>query len=414
MTNMKNLKLNSSRIFLFGFLLIATGWFVACESEDKGKYEIAGGTPTVHYVRLPDPATADSLLSGAYMEESICLIGDNLNSIKELYFNDQKAILNINLITKNTLFVTVPRTIPTVVDDKIYMITGSNDTVAYDFKVLVPAPVLNKMKCEYVPDGGIAVIEGDYFIDDPNTPLEVMMQGNIPAEVVDIQKTKLTFSIPNGSQKGFVTVKTLYGTTRSKFIFRDERGMVTNYDADYPLINSWGRTGHIEEDPAYSISGQYLRIFGSFTDPDEWTAGTESDALSHFWAEDNGRIAYDGANTKTDIFRFEVNVTKAWSALPLNFIFAATGSTNGVLYADAEPRGLWSPWLATGSYQTDGWVTISIPVSEFKYDGKGVSVDKLPASFDNLNIFLASRGFTAGVSCDPEILIDNIRVVPVE
>ncbi|MDR0798957.1 MAG: glycan-binding surface protein [Dysgonamonadaceae bacterium] len=413
---MKKDKLSNSIVkVLLSLFCVTSLFYTSCSSDNEpGKYDLTSGKPTVYYVRLSDPAKSDSLLAGAYMAETICLVGDNLTSIKELYFNDQKAILNINLITKNTLFVTVPNAIPGNVVDKIFMITGSKDTVPYDFKVIVPAPILNKMVCEYVPDGGAAVIEGDYFIDDPNTPLEVIMPGNIPAKVLNVQKTKITFEVPANSTKGFINVKSLYGTTRSKFIFRDDRGMITDYDADYPIVNSWGRAGHIEDDPAYSISGSYLRLSGSFTDPDEWTAGSESDALSHFWAEDNGRVAYNGADAKTAIFKFEANVTKNWSAVPLYFIFAAQGTTNGPLYADGEPHGIWAPWTSTGSYESDGWITIAIPVSEFKYDGKGVSVDRLPASFDNLNIFLASRGFTAGTSCDPEILLDNIRVIPGE
>lgn len=63
-----------------------------------------------------------------------------------MYFNDQKAILNTSFMTKkNTLLVDVPGTIPSTVTNKIYMITNGNDTVNYDFKVLVPGPVISSM-----------------------------------------------------------------------------------------------------------------------------------------------------------------------------------------------------------------------------------------------------------------------------
>ena len=63
----------------------------ACEAEPD-KYEVAGGKPPLKYVRVPDPAAADSLLTGAYMETTICLVGENLRSVYELYFNDQKDV----------------------------------------------------------------------------------------------------------------------------------------------------------------------------------------------------------------------------------------------------------------------------------------------------------------------------------
>ena len=65
----------------------------SCEDEPD-KYEISDGLPTVNYIRMTDPEVADSLITGAYMSNTICLVGENLRSVYELYFNDQKAILN--------------------------------------------------------------------------------------------------------------------------------------------------------------------------------------------------------------------------------------------------------------------------------------------------------------------------------
>ena len=71
------------------------------------------------------------------------------------------------------------------------------------------------------------------------------------------------------------------------------------------------------------------------------------------------------------------------------------------------------PWRTAGTYQTDGWVTVSIPIAEFKYNGAGESVDALPERYDDLNIFLANRGLKyIGTASNPVILIDNLRVVP--
>ena len=100
----------------------------SCEDEPD-KYEIADGLPTVNYIRMTDPEVADSLITGAYMSNTICLVGENLRSVYELYFNDQKAILNTSLITDNTLIVDIPSTIPSVVTNKIYLINKNHETV---------------------------------------------------------------------------------------------------------------------------------------------------------------------------------------------------------------------------------------------------------------------------------------------
>ena len=94
----------------------------SCEDEPD-KYEIADGLPSIRYVRMTSPEVSDSLITGAYLSNTVCLVGDNLRSIYELYFNDQKAILNTSVMTDNTVIVDVPSTIPSVVSNKIYMVT---------------------------------------------------------------------------------------------------------------------------------------------------------------------------------------------------------------------------------------------------------------------------------------------------
>ncbi len=84
---------------------------VSCDDQPD-KFELTSGVPVVKYVRVIDPNKSDSLITSAYMDNQICLVGDNLTSIKEIYFNDRKALLNTSLITYHTLLVTVPGDLP--------------------------------------------------------------------------------------------------------------------------------------------------------------------------------------------------------------------------------------------------------------------------------------------------------------
>lgn len=102
------MKNNRYTNWFFAAAVVVAGFSMAACEDEPDKYEVAGGKPTLKYVRVPDPAAADSLLTGAYMANTICLVGENLRSVYELYFNDQKAILNTSYITDHTLMVDVP------------------------------------------------------------------------------------------------------------------------------------------------------------------------------------------------------------------------------------------------------------------------------------------------------------------
>src|SRR5690606_39615437 len=86
---------------------------------------------------------SSDLLTGAFLGSSIAIIGNNMTSVSEIWFNNQKGVLNTSFITDNVLIVSVPKEIPTLVTDKIYFINKSKkDTVAYDFNILVPEPAV--------------------------------------------------------------------------------------------------------------------------------------------------------------------------------------------------------------------------------------------------------------------------------
>ena len=161
------MKLNKIFSWLFVAMMAVSATVVTSCEDQPDKFELTGGTPTVNYIRMPYLAQADSLIDKASLSSVICLVGNNLTSIKELYFNDQKAQLNTSYITDHTLLVQIPATIPAEVTDKIYMVTRDGDKVDYDFHVTVPAPAASSMSCEYAAPGSNVTFYGNYFVDDP-------------------------------------------------------------------------------------------------------------------------------------------------------------------------------------------------------------------------------------------------------
>jgi len=413
--NMKKIYKSTIKMVTALIVLASLIAIPAC-NDNPDAYVVASGKPTVSYVRIPDATSSDSLITHAFMGTTIALIGENLRSVKEIWFNDQQAILNTSLITPTALIVVVPNTIPDIVTSKIYMVTASNDTVKYDFGVDVPSPLLNSMNCEYVADGGNAVLNGNFFLPvDGSTLPEVYFSPNIKAEVVSATITKITVKVPTGAGVGPISVKSRYGTTRSKaFYFRDNRGMILDWD-NTNAAGGW-RSGVIASTNPTGISGNYVRFSGSLDD----SSWNEDGFSFNLWGTANGRPQGDlfSIDPASAVIKFEVNVDKAWSSSALQMIFTpwATSGTNSYIADGTTPRGLWNPWATAdkGTYMTDGWITVTIPIKDFKYDHTGKLLKMAdPGNYGGLTFFVYNGG-VVGTPCTPDICIDNIRVVPAE
>ena len=89
------------------------------------------------------------------------------------------------------------------------------------------------------------------------------------------------------------------------------------------------------------------------------------------------------------------------------------GANNTFFNGNSLPRGLYTPWVTTGTFDTaDEWITVTIPYANFIYGSDGSSATgALSASdFTSLTIFVWSGG-NKGTDCQPVIKIDNIRAV---
>lgn len=416
----------------------------ACEDQPD-KYEIADGVPTLKYVRSPLPEEADSLLVGAYLGNTVCLVGDNLRSIYELYFNDQKATLNTSYMTDHTILVDIPKNIPEEVTNKIYMVTKSGAKVDFDFNVMVPAPVVSSMSCEYAPAGSEAVLYGDYFVDDPNVPLTISMPGDITVEgeqITSITKTAIKFIVPVGAMQGNIRVKSIYGTGQSVFQYKDTRNILFDWDGKYEGAlaagNSWSgdneKKGQILASVP-SVDNNYMVLGTKFLSGDQWDTPPEYTMM--YWPDLNATEGcvplYDLPQFKEMLedytieelaLKFEVYVptSNPWMAEGMQIMFTSLDEAsiqkynNDYLYQTETPRGVWVPWEETGSYDTgDQWVTVTLKMSEFNKQLSGVvsETEFTKEKLAGLSIFLRGGGVD-GKECEPIICMDNIRVVPVE
>lgn len=446
-------------LFAVALAAVSAG-FTSCEDEPD-KYEIAGGTPTIDYVRPVDAASKDSLLTEASLNNTICIVGRNLRSVTKINFNDQAAVLNTSYMTDNTIIVTVPKNIPGKVTDKIYFITNNKDTLDYDFKTVVPAPTINGMSNEWAAPGEEVTIKGDYFLDYDDSHLTIKVGDNytIPYEDLKITQNSIRFNMPEDMPKHEpITITTINGTTKAGFRYMDNRGMLFDFDTPWKeggdvLGNNGWHNRTITSDGT-SLSGNYMVLGetamgadggwndgnfsfeywpGSWQDPETYSSRPRMQDLADF------------SDWKNMSLKFEMCIPKdnSWSAAPMQIYFGSVsqvslgnagvqdiygnvlGGANNTFFHNQGKlaRALYMPWQNTDdkTYNTeDKWITVTIPLADFIYDydgNKGLSYSGVN-DFSAFNIFVVKGAYNdasvlpTGVDCNPIIKIDNIRVVP--
>ena len=229
-------------------------------------------------------------------------------------------------------------------------------------------------------------------------------------------------------------IASVYGKAKAKFNYHDTRGMLFNdFGTGDAGAVSTGLTNHgwhnqkIVNDE-YSLDGSYLLLGDCDLDDGAWQDGSVS---FEYWPGDwdgtftgtNARLSdlVSFADFNNMALKFEVNIPSSnpWTNLSMQCIFSGDEQVtlptanntffNGTDYA----RALWTPWRATGSYDTGGkWVTVTIPLANFKYknDGTPASAPLEAKNFSGLTLFIWS-GVTSGTTCHPIIRIDNLRAV---
>ena len=432
-------KINQYTKGLFLSVLAVAGLTLTSCKDQPDAYKVADGTPSINYVRClsteitstRDAAdmhyTVGELVESASPQNTLCLVGENLRSVYELYFNDQKAILNTSYITDNTLIVDVPKSVPKQVTNKIYMVTKSGETVDYDFTVEIPAPSISEMSCEYAAIGDRVTFTGDYFVNYEDSPLEVYFtdanDNLIPAEINSIADdyTSVEVTIPDGAVEGPVAMTSIYGSSTSVFHYLDSRGMMFDFEDPAEGGTGIGRGGNAWHDRPIkidenSLSGHYMVLGDGKATMKKGGDWDDSNFSFEYWCGDwNDPQTYpeytgirlfdlegvDFSKPENMILKFEMCIpaANAWKAGAMQIIFAPTNyvslgghgpdvygdevkGANNVFFVcpgtkeekwekdeyfkDKEvlPRALYRPWTSTGSYDTGGkWVTVTIPIA---------------------------------------------------
>ncbi len=355
--------------------------YTSCEKDNDT------GEPRIRYVRVTNPESSDSLLVGAGQGSLIAIIGENLQNATEIWFNDQKATLTPTYITSTTILVRVPTQIPIDINNTLKIIFSNGFTLLHSFEVQISEPIVTGMVSEYVNEGDVATIRGDFFYQ----PLTVTFTGGVDGELVSVADKLIQVRVPAGAQPGPITVKTNFGETPSEFWFRDNRNIFISSDP----YTGWWNASYVVSNPGPGdppkINGNYIRFkkpIGAWS----WNevAGGPPSAMGAI-----SKNIPDAAILKPSDYnlKFEVNTMKPYSS---NMFKINVG-----LLAEDNDAYKWNP-----PYDTQGmWQTVVIPFEDV------AASYKVPLVVSP-NGYWARLLFHGPGDLDADISFDNFRVVP--
>ena len=372
-----------NRTLLILLLTVGTvSIFFSCEKKDDS------ATPSISYVRITRPESSDSLLIGAGQGQLIAIVGSNLENAIEVWFNDQQARITPTYVTNTSILVSVPTQIPATISNKVKIIFKNGYVLLYDFKVQISKPVVTSMASEFVNDGDVATIYGNYFYE----PLTVTFTGGAKATIVSRKDQELQVQIPAGVQPGPVTVKTNFGEATSTFWFRDPRNHIIDGD---PHEGWWGTylvTSPASGDPI-KISGNYYRFKKAVKawtwDSPEVAGGPDNSMPTH-----SKNIPDDAIQNPANYYvKFEINTVKPYNK---NRIILNVG-----LLAEDNDGYVWQP-----PYNTNGqWNTVTIPFEDMVAQYHNKPVISATGYWSRILVF-------GGDDFDADICFDNLRIVP--
>jgi hypothetical protein len=389
--------------YLLSLLLISTavGFLSRC-SEDEAP------TPFVSYIRVTDPTASDSLLVSGGQGQMIAIMGQNLQNVRQIWFNDQKAQVVPTFVTNTTVITRVPSQIPNTINNKMKMIFSNGDSLFYDFSVDINEPLIDHARSEYVNEGDSLFIYGNYFYK----PLTVTFTGGVQAEILSIASNvqSIVVKVPAGAQPGPITVTSNFGATESDLWFRDNRNVIASFDI--PLANGmWHVHDVVSSDPSIpNIDKKFLRVNKGALGAYPYLEVYEGPQTSDLKAETkNIPEAAFLAPAKYSL-KFEISTLASLTGANLRLYL---GNDSGHDFGAARNNYyyVWQPNLTTMGGE---WQTVTIPWADV-LAANNQDASKNPAVPP---FVYNSAGYGMGMyfhgpnPAKYNLAIDNMRVVP--
>lgn len=337
-------------------------------------------------LQLVKPSISAITPSDIQVSKELTITGEDLDIVAKVKFSGGKEVEVKNPgATQIKVIVPVGTT-----SGAITLVANNGDEVSSTQQLNILAStssVITKMPTTGKPGQKIR-IEGENL--DEIT--EVIFPGEVAATMFGAKSNSvIEVVIPIKTKNGIGKIKFI--TTKGETIESPEINIqgidpvldrtLVFFDFDN-LGRWWGDAGANEKDPNLSVDGSnYFRVNQNCNG---WTG--------FFWR--NGGNNFPGSTIGTNIsqyvLKFDVNVLAPITGG--EFAWRLKGSEGDFWYR-------WKPWEASGSYKTDGWITVTIPLTAFSDGSKGIV--NLASITEDFGV-----AFNSGASA-VNVCIDNVR-----
>jgi hypothetical protein len=333
--------------------IVALIILIAGSTLNSCKKTTTDAMPSVTSFRVTEK---DSAITAGSFGLTIAIMGQNLQDVQEVWFNDLKAALNPNFVTETNIICAIPSTLPNEITNKVKLVTKSGQEYSTDFKVILPPPAIYGLYNEMAAPGSITKVIGSalYFIKE-------VKFGNLTATLGEVTPNSITVTVPAGAQAGsLITVTGEGGTVVSTFKYKDDGMWLFDFDKNatsWGSVACWGGMKYRSDNE--SINAQYGYIEGTDLPPSSWNNDW---VISTCWFD----YGYNNIDFSKKVLKFEINAKIPWvwsdaisSADHAELLITING---GKTY---EFRPQESLVYRTNGFSTNGWMTVSVPMSAF-------------------------------------------------
>ncbi|MEL6864269.1 MAG: glycan-binding surface protein [Bacteroidota bacterium] len=321
----------------------------------------------------------------------VTIQGENMADIVQIKFSDQIVNFNTAYNADHALLMRIPESVP--LGDHIVSIETEGGIATTEFKVTLDPPEIFRFEPESADVGEEVVIYGQNFFE----PLEVYFFDSIQAEITSFHEDSIIVVVPEGIERGPLSVEANGGAAQSPINFFSTRSILINdFDGNglRAETNKWIFRGFVDQnannvlfdsDPE-SLDGNFAKLSGW---EESWIGGFEN----HSW--------------DTDIFE-TFGITNPGNSTLFEMDVHTNGNENThiiiiFLERDGSPNDFTQQLKLSG----DGWQKVSIPLNRFQ-DLNGLIVD--PAKIKTVKIHLINAD---GVNTPLEVNIDNMEFIEI-
>lgn len=372
------------------------------------------GPPLITHIRNYADAPNDTVIQKLLPGQQINVLGYNLKHAKKISFLGVDADISTVIYTDSSAIIQVPadlsKGIPAQVN-KLSYTTGYGD-FTFSIKIVGP-PLITGISNEVPAPGDSVFIYGDNLDGTQNV---TFAGASISDYRVSSKGTSVRFVCPTLSQSGPVVVTTEGGVATTSYQVNDvTTGGISCFEWSGPFAWAWWGGANIASGDPSSSSPPYNPDFPA--NPSQYLVLNTSpmnagDGYPWSTAIRMEDVQWLPVANLTDpigqwVLKFEMNVPANWNGITISIT-----TSNGAAYR-FEP---WRTPTGTKPYKTQGWQTVTIPLSAFRTsDGTGALITTLKdlvGTAGKSHMLLVMKNYGTAVSATGfSGAFDNFRVI---